>query len=63
MLTNEKERKICAKYSAYDNTGKVNCHKCPLQKGSYWNWDFRCKANSHYDRTEKEWVYDAVETV
>lgn len=58
MLTTERERKICAKYGAYDETGHVHCHECPLQKGDFEWWDFRCKANSHYDRKTNEWVYD-----
>ncbi len=58
MITNEKERKICKKYSAYDDDGHVHCNECPLQKGNPAQWDFRCKANSHYDRHLKEWVYD-----
>ena len=58
MLTNERERNICAKYSAYDKTNRVHCSECPLVKGNFHSWDFRCKANSHYDRKEKEWVYD-----
>lgn len=57
-LTNEREKKICAKYSAYDETDHVHCHSCPLFKGNARWWDFRCKANSHYDRKERDWVYD-----
>ena len=57
MLVNEKERKICDKYSAYDKTGHVSCSKCPLRKG-FGSYDFRCKANSHYDRHSGEWEYD-----
>lgn len=59
MLTNDRERKICAKYSAYDENGKVHCLECPLQKGYPRWWDFRCKANSHYDLNMREWVYDS----
>lgn len=58
MLTNDRERRICFKYSAYDDEGHISCYKCPLRKGNFEMWDFRCKANSHYDRKEKEWVYD-----
>ena len=58
MLTTDRERRTCAKYSAYDEMGKVSCYKCPLHNGRPESWDFRCKANSHYDRTEREWVYD-----
>ena len=60
MLTNEREKRICKKYSAYVN-GKVRCGECPLIKGNPNWWDFRCKANSHYDRKEKDWVYDYEE--
>jgi hypothetical protein len=57
MITNNREQKICDKYSAYDETGYVHCNECPLRK-SEGNYDFRCKANSHYDRQTKEWEYD-----
>ena len=57
MLTNEKERKTCEKYSAYDKTGHVHCDKCPLRKG-HGTHDFRCKANSYYNRKTGEWEYD-----
>ena len=60
MLTTERERKTCAKYGAYDETGHVRCHECPLQKGDFERWDFRCKANSHYDRKTREWEYDEM---
>ena len=58
MLTTDRERRICAKYSTYDDTGHVHCWECPLHKGNFELWDFRCKANTHYDAKEKEWVYD-----
>ena len=61
MLTNDRERKICEIYSAYGEDGKVNCRNCPLQKGDPRWWDFRCKANSHYDRKTREWEYDSQE--
>lgn len=57
MLTNERERKICKKYSTRDETGKVHCSECPLNK-SEERYDFRCKANSHYNRKTKEWEWD-----
>ena len=57
MLKNDKERKICEKYS-WDDAGKVHCNECPLYKGNFRAHDFRCKANSHYDRHLKDWVYD-----
>ncbi|MDO4746458.1 MAG: hypothetical protein Q4B18_07865 [Bacillota bacterium] len=55
MLTNDRERKICEKYSAVGEDGRVRCRECPLVK------DFAhilCKANSHYNRKRREGVYD-----
>lgn len=60
MLTNDKERRICAKYSERKNN-RVNCCQCPLVKGDPRHYDFRCKANSHYDRHTKEWEYDNIQ--
>ena len=60
MLTNNREKKICEKYSARDEHDRVHCWECPLQKGDFERWDFRCKANSHYDRHTGEWEYDEV---
>lgn len=57
MITNSKEQRICDKYSQPDETGKIRCYDCPLRKGT-GNYDFRCKANSHYDKRLKEWVTD-----
>lgn len=57
MLANEREKKICAKYGSRDASGLVHCFECPLSK-SEGPYDFRCKANSHYDRKKKEWVMD-----
>lgn len=59
MLTNDREKRICAKYSTYDENNKVHCLECPLHKGNFEMWDFRCKANSHYDRHTGEWEYDS----
>lgn len=56
MLTNEREKAICKKYSTRDIDGIVLCNICPLRKGS--GYDFRCKANSHFNRKTKEWEYD-----
>jgi len=56
MLTNERERKICKKYSARDDRGFVHCSKCPLRRGE--PQEFKCKANSHYDRKQKIWEFD-----
>ena len=58
MITNVKEKKICDRYSKRDEDGKVHCRQCPLQKGDGRQYDFRCKANSHYNRKTKEWEYD-----
>lgn len=58
MLKTDREKRICDKYSATDANGLVQCDKCPLFKGCYANYDFRCKANSHYDRRERDWVID-----
>lgn len=58
MLTNERERRICAKYSARDDDGNIHCWECPLKKGDPEQYDFRCKANSHYDRKTRDWEYD-----
>ena len=60
MLTNEREQKICDKYSKRDENDKVHCNECPLRKGE-GNYDFRCKANSHYNRKTKEWEYDVYD--
>lgn len=60
MITTDKERRICGKYGAYDVNGKVHCYECPLVKGDPKSYDFRCKANSSYDRSLREWVYDEV---
>lgn len=63
MIKNEREQKICDKYSARDDTGHVHCYECPLSKGNPQRYDFRCKANSHYDRHTKEWEYDYYEKI
>jgi hypothetical protein len=56
MELTERDQKICDKYSQRDinGDGKVMCYKCPLRvgKGSY---DFRCKANSRYNKHTHEW--------
>lgn len=61
MLTNEREKAICKKYSAHDENGFVHCDECPLSKGNPEIWDFRCKANSHYNRHTHEWEFDESE--
>lgn len=62
MITNKHERKICEKYSAYDEHGKVHCSECPLRKGDFRQYDFRCKANSHYNRKTQEWKFDDMDS-
>ena len=57
MITNKRDQKICDKYSAYDSKNRVHCSECPLRKG-VGGYDFRCKANSHYNRKTREWEYD-----
>ena len=39
MLTTEREKKICEKYSKRDADYKVHCYECPLNKGGLY-----CKA-------------------
>lgn len=60
MITNDRDRKICEKYSKYDINNRVRCRECPLAKGNPDGYDFRCKANSHYNRKTQEWEYDEV---
>lgn len=57
MLTNEREKRICEKYSKRDSDGYVHCNDCPLRKSF-----LRCKSNSHYDRKTKMWELDELET-
>ena len=57
MLTNNKERVICARHKKRDVKGEVHCFECPLRKGT-GKYDFRCKANSSYNRKKRDWVYD-----
>lgn len=58
MLTTPKEEAICEKYGSYDMNNKVHCNECPLIKGNPTQYDFRCKANSHYNRQIQDWEYD-----
>mgnify|MGYP003317427731 CR=1 FL=1 len=58
MLTNNRERKICEKYSARGEDGFVRCKECPLVKDRF---SLLCKANSHYNRSTKEWEPDLEE--
>ena len=59
MLTTDREKRICEKYSARDETGHVHCTECPLVHPSPYN-DFSCKATAHYDWHLAEWVPDEV---
>ena len=62
MLTTERERKICAKYSAVDETGHVHCDRCPLNYLHYEDLPpYTCKASYHYDRHKREWLWDESE--
>ena len=63
MITNQRDQKICDKYSEQDITGHVHCSECPLVKGDPNSYDFRCKANSHYNKSTKEWEYDEAREV
>ena len=56
MLTTDREKAICEKYSACDKNHLVHCNECPLRKGYPTQYDFRCKANSH--KHTHEWEYD-----
>lgn len=58
MLITDREKVICEKYSAYDKNNRVHCNECPLSKGNPTQYDFRCKANSHYNRHTRAWEYD-----
>lgn len=58
MLKTDKEKEICLKYSTRDDAGNVHCSECPMAYGKNNPYDFRCKANSHWDRKEKDYIYD-----
>lgn len=55
MLNTERAKRTCAKYSAYDETGHVHCHECPLVIDRYM---MICRAFCHWDRHKQEWVQD-----
>ena len=55
MLKSDRDKRICAKYGAQDETGHVHCPDCPLVVDKR---EMMCKANSHYDRHMREWVPD-----
>lgn len=52
-MLNRREKKICYKYSKKNG---IQCDICPLRIGTAL-YDFRCKANSFYNRKTKEWEY------
>lgn len=56
MKLTPEEQAICDKYRAFDATGHVHCHECPLHFGNPDLWDFRCKANSVYDPVTNDYV-------
>ena len=58
MLTTDRERKICERFSRRGDDGLVQCSKCPLVKDLYY---CICKGNSHYNRKMKAWVFDDLE--
>ena len=60
MITTTRDKRTCSKYSIRDAKGDVHCAECPLRKGT-GEHDFRCKANSHYSRSAREWEYDEPE--
>lgn len=55
MLTSERQKRICAKYSARDADGHVHCEECPLVVDLWWKM---CRANAHYDRHLRDWYFD-----
>ena len=57
MLKTEREKRICAKYSAPDEDGYVHCYECPLRVDTDTT-DVGCKAWMHYDRRLRDWVPD-----
>ena len=57
MLKNDREKRICERYSKRDAEGLVHCKECPLAKDIGI-----CKAVAHYDRHSKEWVLDKEAT-
>lgn len=55
MMLTEKQKKICEKYSAYDETGHVHCNECPLVVS---HSKVMCRANSHYNKKTKQWEFN-----
>ena len=59
-LTSEREKRICAKYSARDADGNVHCAECPLNYRHFRSDmpPYTCKAVMTWDRQRMEWVED-----
>ena len=55
----ERDKKICAKYSARDENGRVHCPECPLVVDRDGHL---CKANAKYNRKTREWELEQVRT-
>ena len=55
MLTTEKNKRICRKYSTPDKDGLVHCRDCPLVISRR---DRTCRAFMHWDRHRMEWGMD-----
>ena len=58
MITTDREKAICEKYSAYDKNNRVHCNECPLSKGNPTQYDFRCIAMRDNNRHSRAWEYD-----
>lgn len=59
MLRTDKEKAICAEYSAWDDAGYVHCNECPNR--IFLNGFPEvgvCRATYHYDRHLCQWVPD-----
>lgn len=55
MLTTDRQKATCAKYSKRDENGRVHCSECPL----VIDRDERtCRNFMHWDRHLKGWVMD-----
>ena len=53
----DRQKKICAKYGKRDADGFVHCAECPLLIDKY---EYMCKANSVYNRRDREWILKDV---
>lgn len=60
MLVRERDKRVCERFSKRDIYGLVHCSECPLVRGNPDGYDFRCKANSHYDPKTHTFEYDEV---